>query len=116
MPLPFPPPPAPRPCLQERANLAEQTLQQKTALLVEKQRFQADVQHFSQDLQKLAKETSSKLDGKLAEQVAGVQAELFEEKKRRTDAEGEAQVGPDMCCLSKQARRAGVPSVTLCLA
>lgn len=33
---------------QERANLAEQTLRQKEALLVEKERFQSDVQHFSQ--------------------------------------------------------------------
>ena len=36
------------PLPQERANLAEQTLRQKEALLAEKERFQSDVQHFSQ--------------------------------------------------------------------
>lgn len=34
--------------MQERANLAEQTLRQKEALLAEKERFQSEVQHFSQ--------------------------------------------------------------------
>jgi len=34
--------------VQERANLAEQTLRQKEALLAEKERFQSEVQHFSQ--------------------------------------------------------------------
>ncbi|EFN59189.1 expressed protein, partial [Chlorella variabilis] len=77
---------------QERANLAEQTLRQKEALLVEKERFQSDVQHFSQDLQKLARETSSVVDGKLQEQLSAAQAQLFEEKQKRVDAEGEAQI------------------------
>ncbi len=36
------------PTLQERANLAEQTLQQRQAMMAEKERFQSDVQHFSQ--------------------------------------------------------------------
>lgn len=36
------------PNLQERANLAEQTLQQRQAMMAEKERFQSDVQHFSQ--------------------------------------------------------------------
>lgn len=47
-----------------------------------------------QDLKKLAHETSTKLDGKLQEQLAGLQAQLFEEKKQRVDAEADAQVGP----------------------
>jgi ElaB/YqjD/DUF883 family membrane-anchored ribosome-binding protein len=78
--------------VQERAKLAEQTLQAKEGLLVERQRFQTDVQHFSQDLQKLARETGSVVDGKLQEQLAAAQAQLFEEKKLRADSEGEAQV------------------------
>jgi hypothetical protein len=77
---------------QERANLAEQTLRQKEALLAEKERFQSDVQHFSQDLQKLARETSGAVEGRLQQQLAAAQEQLFEEKRRRADAEGEAQV------------------------
>ena len=46
-----------------------------------------------QDLQKLARETSSVVDGKLQEQLTTAQAQLFEEKQRRVDAEGAAQVG-----------------------
>lgn len=43
------PPTLPHPhTWQERANLAEQTLQQRQAMMAEKERFQSDVQHFSQ--------------------------------------------------------------------
>lgn len=77
---------------QERANLAEQTLRQKEALLAEKERFQSDMQHFSQDLQKLARETSGAVEGRLQQQLVDAQEQLFEEKRRRADAEGEAQV------------------------
>jgi len=45
-----------------------------------------------QDLHKLAQETSTKLDGKLQQQLSAAQQQLFEEKQRRVDAEGEAQV------------------------
>jgi hypothetical protein len=45
-----------------------------------------------QDLQKLARETSSVVDGKLQEQLAAAQAVVFAEQRRRADAEGEAQV------------------------
>ena len=79
---------------QERANLAEQTLRQREGVLAEKERFQSEVQHLSQGLQQLARETSTAVaaDGKLAEQLAAAQAQLFAEKQRRADAECEAQV------------------------
>ena len=50
--------------------------------------------HFTwlQDLQKLARETSSVVDGKLQEQLTAAQAAVFAEQRRRADAEGEAQV------------------------
>ena len=91
-----PPMPPTHPCShpQERANLAEQTLRQREGVLAEKERFQSEVQHLSQGLQQLARETSTAVaaDGKLAEQLAAAQAQLFAEKQRRADAECEAQV------------------------
>lgn len=70
-----------------------------------------------QDLQKLAHETSSKLDGKLQEQLASVQTQLFEEKKQRADAEAEAQVRR-WChvssCVLSAGLNAGLPGVAAC--
>ncbi len=64
-----------------------------------------------QDLKKLAQETSTKLDGKLQEQLAALQAQLFEEKKQRADAEADAQV----CSCFPCGYTAGAMSVGACL-
>ncbi len=42
----------------------------------------------------MAHETNSLVEGKLQEQLTAAQQQLFAEKQRRADAEGEAQVWP----------------------
>lgn len=72
---------------QERANLAEQTLQQREALATERAQMQADMQHYSQDLAKMALETGTAANAKV---LAETQALLGEERSARAAAETRA--------------------------
>jgi hypothetical protein len=69
---------------QERANLAEQTLRHREVLATERAQMQAEMQHYSQDLAKIALQTGHSANNQL---LAETQAALKAEKKSRSAAE-----------------------------
>ncbi|KAG7672121.1 hypothetical protein Ndes2526B_g06897 [Nannochloris sp. 'desiccata'] len=69
---------------QERANLAEQTLRHREVLATERAQMQAEMQHYSQDLAKMALKTGNSANNQL---LAETQATLKAEKKARSAAE-----------------------------
>lgn len=75
---------------QERAHLAEQTLKQRDALASERAQMQAEMQHYSQDLAKMALETGSAANVKLQQAISEAQAGLRDERRERTNAESRA--------------------------
>lgn len=69
---------------QERANLAEQTLRHREVLASERAQMQADMQHYSQDLAKMALQTGNSANNQL---LAETQEALKVEKKARSAAD-----------------------------
>jgi hypothetical protein len=69
---------------QERANLAEQTLKHREVLASERAQMQAEMQHYSQDLAKMALQTGNSANSQL---LAETQAALKAERKARSAAE-----------------------------
>lgn len=75
---------------QERANLAERTLQQRESLASDRAQLQADMQLYSQDLAKMALETGSVANLKFQQTIANAQAECAAEREMRLKAESKA--------------------------
>ena len=85
---------------QERANLAEQTLKHKEVLATERAQMQAEMQHYSQDLAKMALQTGNSANNQL---LIEAQAALKAEKKARAAAEARAAAAEARCVqLEKQ--------------
>jgi len=76
--------------VEERAKLAEDTLRHRELLANERAQMQADMQHYSQDLAKMAIQTGNAANVTLQQTMTDMQLELEKERKARVDAESRA--------------------------
>jgi len=77
---------------EARAKLMEDRLRHQEQLAEQRAQMQADMQHYSQDLAKMALETGNAANVKLQQNMAEAQAALEAERRARAEAEAKVAV------------------------